>query len=85
MPTHAYCHACPSTLQDPYFHPLLGSLVKLVFLSSALHQLTVVACSSMPYAVGAQPYGDRRGLPRWLARFALTGSGVGILHSPLLL
>ncbi|KAI7843279.1 hypothetical protein COHA_003111 [Chlorella ohadii] len=38
--------------RDPYFHPLLGSLVKLVFLSSALHQLTVVACSSMPYAVG---------------------------------
>jgi SulP family sulfate permease len=38
--------------RDPYFHPLLGSLVKLVFLSSALHQLTVFACSSMPYAVG---------------------------------
>ncbi len=43
-----------SPRQDPYFHPLLGSLVKLVFLSSALHQLTVVACSSMPYAVGAR-------------------------------
>lgn len=38
--------------QDPFFRPLLGSLVKLVFLSSALHQAAFAALSSMPFAVG---------------------------------
>lgn len=31
---------------------MLGSLAKLVFLSSALHQLAFVALSSLPFAVG---------------------------------
>ncbi|KAL4452289.1 hypothetical protein ABPG75_007951 [Micractinium tetrahymenae] len=38
--------------RDPWFHTHLGSLVKLVVLSSALHQLTVVACSRMRFVVG---------------------------------
>ncbi|PRW58410.1 sulfate transporter [Chlorella sorokiniana] len=38
--------------RDPFFRPMLGSLVKLVFLSSALHQAAFAALSSMPFAVG---------------------------------
>ncbi|KAL4431193.1 hypothetical protein ABPG75_006449 [Micractinium tetrahymenae] len=38
--------------RDPFFRPQLGSLVKLVFLSSAIHQLAFVALSTLPFAVG---------------------------------
>ncbi|GAB4822722.1 hypothetical protein N2152v2_009768 [Parachlorella kessleri] len=38
--------------RDPFFQPLLGSLVKVVFLSSALHQLAFTLWSSLPFAVG---------------------------------
>ena len=31
---------------------MLGALVKLVFLSSAIHQVVFVAFSSLPFAVG---------------------------------
>ena len=48
--TSACPHACPH--QDPFFRPWLGSLVKLVFLSSAIHQLAFAALSSLPFAVG---------------------------------
>lgn len=43
--------------QDPYFHPVLGSLVKLVFLSSAIHQTAICLFSSLPFAVGATSVG----------------------------
>ena len=42
----------PLVEQDPFFQPLLGSLVKVVFLSSALHQLAFTLGSSLPFAVG---------------------------------
>lgn len=38
--------------QDTFFSPLRGSLVKLVMLSSAIHQAVFAAGSSMPFAVG---------------------------------
>lgn len=38
--------------RDPFFRPRLGALVKLVFLSSAIHQLAFVALSTLPFAVG---------------------------------
>eukprot|EP00887_Chlorella_sp_A99_P005506 scaffold1.g5506.t1 len=38
--------------KDSFFKPVRGTLVKLVFLSSALHQATFAATSSMPFAVG---------------------------------
>lgn len=38
--------------RDPFFHPYLGSLVKLVFLASALHQAAFAAFSTLPFAVG---------------------------------
>ncbi|KAL4419479.1 hypothetical protein ABPG77_008281 [Micractinium sp. CCAP 211/92] len=38
--------------RDPFFAPRLGALVKLVFLSSAIHQLAFVALSTLPFAVG---------------------------------
>lgn len=55
MTTHS-TRAAPAVLcvllQDPFFQPMLGSLVKLVFLSSAVHQMVFAAGSSMPFAVG---------------------------------
>ena len=49
---HTPSPTVPHCAQDPFFHPMLGSLVKLVFLSSALHQAAFAALSSMPFAVG---------------------------------
>ena len=39
-------------LQDPIYAPHLAMLVKLLFLSSAIHQLAFVLCSTLPFAVG---------------------------------
>jgi hypothetical protein len=39
-------------LQNPFFHNHLGSLVKLVFLSSAIHQTVFTLKSTLPFAVG---------------------------------
>ena len=36
----------------PFFAPYLGALVKLVFLSSAIHAAVFSAFSTMPFAVG---------------------------------
>lgn len=38
--------------RHPFFDPYLSPLVKVVFLSSALHQVVFAASSSMPFAVG---------------------------------
>lgn len=38
--------------RHPFFTPYLSVLSKMVFLSSALHQIAFVTWSSMPYAVG---------------------------------
>lgn len=38
--------------QHPLYQPVLGPLVKLVFLSCALHQLIFVIFSTLPFAVG---------------------------------
>ncbi len=38
--------------QHPLYQPVLGPLVKLVFLSCALHQLVFVVFSTLPFAVG---------------------------------
>lgn len=37
---------------DPFFHESMPSLVKLVLVSSAVHQLCYVATSTLPFAVG---------------------------------
>ncbi|KAA6425635.1 MAG: Sulfate Permease Family [Trebouxia sp. A1-2] len=38
--------------QDHFFQPVLGQMVKLVFLSSGVHQLTFSIKSTLPFAVG---------------------------------
>lgn len=39
-------------LQEPVYRPYLTLLAKLVFLSSAIHQLVFVLSSTLPFAVG---------------------------------
>lgn len=39
-------------LQDHFFQPVLGQMVKLVFLSSGVHQLVFSIKSTLPFAVG---------------------------------
>lgn len=41
-----------SRLQDHFFQPILSDMVKLVFLSSGVHQVIFSAKSTLPYAVG---------------------------------
>ena len=42
----------PVPLQAPVYAPHLAILVKLMFLSSAIHQLVFVLSSGLPFAVG---------------------------------
>lgn len=39
-------------LQDHFFQPVLGQMVKLVFLSSGVHQIVFSIKSTLPFAVG---------------------------------
>ena len=39
-------------LQDHFFQPVLGQMVKLVFLSSGVHQIVFSVKSTLPFAVG---------------------------------
>lgn len=39
-------------LQDHFFQPILSDMVKLVFLSSGVHQVIFSVKSTLPYAVG---------------------------------
>lgn len=39
-------------MQDGTYAPFLGQLAKLVFLASAMHQLTVSVFSSIPFVIG---------------------------------
>lgn len=39
-------------MQDPIYQPKLTLLAKLLFLSSAIHQLIFATCSTLPFAVG---------------------------------
>ena len=39
-------------LQDHFFKPVLGQMVKLVFLSSGVHQIIFSIKSTLPFAVG---------------------------------
>ncbi len=39
-------------LQDHFFKPVLGQMVKLVFLSSRVHQVIFSIKSTLPFAVG---------------------------------
>ena len=39
-------------VQDPIYRPFLTLLAKLLFLSSAIHQLVFALCSTLPFAVG---------------------------------
>ena len=39
-------------LQDHFFQPVLGQMVKLVFLSSGVHQIVFSIRSTLPFAVG---------------------------------
>ncbi|KAK9824383.1 hypothetical protein WJX72_009880 [[Myrmecia] bisecta] len=38
--------------QSPFFKPVIGKLIKLVFLSSCVHQATFTIKSTLPFAVG---------------------------------
>lgn len=39
-------------MQDHFFQPVLGQMVKLVFLSSGVHQIIFSIKSTLPFAVG---------------------------------
>lgn len=44
--------AASTLMQDHFFQPVLGQLVKLVFLSSGVHQIIFSIKSTLPFAVG---------------------------------
>ncbi len=46
------CTLLLPALQDHFFQPVLGQMVKLVFLSSGVHQLIFSIKSTLPFAVG---------------------------------
>lgn len=46
------CAQVVTALQDHFFQPVLGQMVKLVFLSSGVHQLIFSVRSTLPFAVG---------------------------------
>ncbi len=47
-----HINSCTPFLQKHFFQSVMGQLVKLVFLSSAVHQTTFCLKSTLPFAVG---------------------------------